>query len=109
MGIPRYYTKYFVILHCMLLCTLCMFIDSKFPPHCNAPDCGVTDKQCRFGEKKFKIIITAFRLRFHSLLKRIELLQIVVWKQLPRVGLELAALGLLEKHLDLSPEEVRCF
>ena len=37
------------------------------------------------------------------------LLQIVVCKQLPRVGLELAALGLLEKRLDLSPREVRCF
>ena len=37
------------------------------------------------------------------------LLQIVVRKQLPLVGLELAALGLLEKRLDLSPREVRCF
>ena len=37
------------------------------------------------------------------------LLQIVVHKQLPWVGIELAAFGLLEKHLDLSPREVRCF
>ena len=37
------------------------------------------------------------------------LLQIMVPKQLPQVGIELAALGLLEKSLDLSPREVRCF
>ena len=37
------------------------------------------------------------------------MLQIVVRKQLPWVGLELAALGILEKRLDLSPREVRWF
>ena len=32
---------------------------------------------------------------------KVVLLQIVVCKQLPGVGLELAALGLLKEHLDL--------
>ena len=36
------------------------------------------------------------------------LLQIIVHKQLPRIGIELAAFGSLEKRLDLSPrEEIR--
>ena len=37
------------------------------------------------------------------------MLQIVVHKQLSRVGIELATFGLLEKRLDLSPREVHCF
>ena len=37
------------------------------------------------------------------------LLQIVVHKQLPWVGIGLEAFRLLEKRLDLSPREVRCF
>ena len=36
-------------------------------------------------------------------------LQIVVHKQLLRVGIKLATFGLLEKRLDLSPREVRYF
>ena len=39
---------------------------------------------------------------------KVVLLQIVVCKQLPLVGLELAALGLLKEHLDLLPREVHC-
>ena len=39
---------------------------------------------------------------------KVVLLQIVVCKQLPGVGLELAALGLLKEHLDLLPREVHC-
>ena len=35
--------------------------------------------------------------------------KIVICKQLPQAGLKLAALGLLEKRLDLSPREVRWY
>ena len=37
------------------------------------------------------------------------MLHIVVHKQLLRAGIELATFGLLEKRLDLTPREVRCF
>ena len=37
------------------------------------------------------------------------MLQFVVHKQLSRIGIELATFGFLEKRLDLSPREARCF
>ena len=60
----------------------------------------------QYPRRKMLLYLTIITILYYIY---IILLQIVVHKQLSRVGIKLATFGLLEKRLDLSPREVRCF